>query len=167
MSADWLSRVYELHPEWLKVAKAYGAGDLAEDFVQDAYLKLYKYATPEKVITGDKVNKGYVFFTIKTIVMQWHETKPTLCDDIPDHWEETVDSIEAEMLSLWESIDKYTQKNYSLPKRILYKMWKGKYNVREIAYCTDVSTPTIVKDLKEIKNDISEKFKEDYKEIKK
>jgi DNA-directed RNA polymerase specialized sigma24 family protein len=160
---DWLTEVYKLHHEWLKIARAYGAGDLAEDFVQDTYLKLHKYGGPEKVLTDGRVNKGYVFFCLKTIVMQYHEDKVAQTDEIPHLEQEDPDCTYDDVQAMWDEIDLYTKKHYDLPKRILFKMWKSKYNVREIAYITDVSTPTIVKELKDIKDDLKEKFSKKYK----
>lgn len=159
---DWLREVAKLHKEWVKIARVYGAGEAAEDCVQDAYLKLQRYASPEKIFTKGKLNKGYVFFTIKTVVMQYHKDKQYHEEDIPHKPKDVDHYTDKSVEDFWDSIDYYTKKNYDLPKRVLYKMWRAGYNIRDISYCTDVSVPTIVKELKEIKYDIKEKFKERY-----
>jgi len=66
--SSFLNIIAKHHKEWVATATGLGGGDYAEDIVQEAYLKIYKYANPEKIITDGKVNKGYVFFVIKSIL---------------------------------------------------------------------------------------------------
>ena len=71
-----LEKIFQHHQEYIKAAKAlYGNEDrvknYAEDFIQEVYLKLSRYKDLySKVIRPDgTVSKGYVFFTMKSIIL--------------------------------------------------------------------------------------------------
>jgi DNA-directed RNA polymerase specialized sigma24 family protein len=167
---EWLAKIAEHHNDWIQIAQAYGAGDLAEDMVQQAYLKLHKYATPDKIFCKDghltKQGRGYVFFTIKTIVMKYHQDKVFTEDDIPEY-EDTTDDSEERVDELWYRIDLHASSSYPLYKKVLYRMWRKNYTIREMSELTEVSVPTIVNELKWIKSDIGKKFEYEYYESQK
>ena len=162
---EWLTELYKFHDDWVRMARAYGAGDYAEDCVQDAYIKITRYASKERLFKKGKLDRGYVFLAVKSVVMQHHKTSRHLEEldytltDAPQH-------EPGEYQALWLEIDAHTSKTYPLYRRILYKMWRQNYTIREMNEITEVSTPTIVKELKIIKNDIKENFKEAWEEAK-
>ena len=55
---EWLSIVFKRHKEWIKIVNSFGEYDYAEDFVQECYLVLYKYADEEKIIKKTKKGKS-------------------------------------------------------------------------------------------------------------
>jgi len=63
------------HSEFITMAKSIAGNSFevrnyAEDFVQDAYIKLMKYDDLyDKIITNDKASKGYMFFAVRSIVL--------------------------------------------------------------------------------------------------
>ena len=63
------------HSEFITMAKSIAGNNFevrnyAEDFVQDAYIKLMKYDDLyDKIITNDKASKGYMFFAVRSIVI--------------------------------------------------------------------------------------------------
>jgi len=63
------------HSEFITMAKSIAGNNFevrnyAEDFVQDAYIKLMKYDDLyDKIITNDKASKGYMFFAVRSIVL--------------------------------------------------------------------------------------------------
>jgi len=164
---SWLKEVAKHHKEWIKIAQVYGARDYAEDCVQQAYLKLNRYGSPDKIFCEHgnltKQGRGYMFWTIKTVVMQYHKDEVIMGEELPEV-EDTHENNEDRVQGLWFKIDAYTSREYPLYKRILYKMWRKNYTIREMADLTEVSVPTIVKELKLIKKDINQKFKNEYNE---
>lgn len=163
----WLAEVAKHHKEWLKIAKVYGAGDFSEDCVQQAYLKLHKYASADKVLSKGVVNKGYVFFVIKCEVMDYHKNNPYMVSEEEydmNEIEDTEQNNEEHIERLWLEIDYYISTHYPLYKKVLYRMWRKNYTIREMEELTEVSTPTIVNELKKIKSDLNKKFKYEYHE---
>ena len=74
-SGSWLNQVSNRHDEWLDIMHSFGEFDLAEDFVQEMYLTLYKYTDEEKIIQKGIVSRGYVFFTLRSLYFQYYNTK--------------------------------------------------------------------------------------------
>ena len=75
MNADWLKYIAKHHNEWVNIVKSWGEHELAEDLVQEMYLKLYRYTTPEKIIEGDYVNKSYVWFALRSVFIAYVNEK--------------------------------------------------------------------------------------------
>lgn len=63
------------HSEFISAAKSiagnnFDVANYAEDYVQEAYIKLMRYDDLyDKVINGDKASKGYMFFTLRSIII--------------------------------------------------------------------------------------------------
>jgi DNA-directed RNA polymerase specialized sigma24 family protein len=79
-----LSMLAQHHEEYIKMAKAIAGNhhsvmNYAEDYVQDAYLRLARYEDLyEKVIKDGKVQKGYMFFVLRSIVLNNIKKKSVL-----------------------------------------------------------------------------------------
>ena len=177
---NWLEQVAELHKDWIKAAKAYGANDFAEDIVQDTYIKLHKYANADKVINNGHVNKGYVFFTLKTVIADYHKRKPLFADEPETTTPECLLNIEKEIA--WHKfcimIDDYITervnetgeegefKGWSLGDKIVFNTYRfNKTSMRKIAQEKDVSWVSIFHQLKGLKTDIKDNFLEDYQDL--
>ncbi len=58
---EYLSKVAELHNDWLRIARKYGVTkQKAEDIVQQMYLELYEYDSKELNPEDGRVNKKYI-----------------------------------------------------------------------------------------------------------
>jgi DNA-directed RNA polymerase specialized sigma24 family protein len=63
------------HSEFIDMTKAIAGNNFevrnyAEDYVQDAYIRLMRYDDLyDKIIVDDKASKGYMFFTVRSIVI--------------------------------------------------------------------------------------------------
>lgn len=60
----WLNEVAKYHDEWLRIVRSFGAGDYSEDIVQEMYILLIKYVTPEKIFKDGQLQKSYVYRTL-------------------------------------------------------------------------------------------------------
>jgi len=159
-----LKDVYKHHSKWVHIATVYGAGATAEDCVQNAYIAIIKYAKPEQLYTAKgKVNENYIFFVVKSQVMNYHKKKEYNQELYEEIYEPELKDV-TEFDALWLKIDAYTSKKYPLYRRILYKMWRANYTIREMSEITEVSIPTIVKELKIIKHDIKKRFQKAWQE---
>jgi len=63
------------HEEFIVMAKAIAGNNFevrnyAEDFIQDAYIRLMRYDDlHDKIISNGKAAKGYMFFTVRSIIV--------------------------------------------------------------------------------------------------
>jgi len=62
-----LKKVSKHHKEWIEVVQKLGGKDFSEDLVQEMYLKLHKYSSYDRCIVDGKVNKYYIFLTLRSI----------------------------------------------------------------------------------------------------
>lgn len=69
--SDVLEILSKHHQQWITYARAF-VGDLANDIVQDFYLKVYQN---DRFIVDGKVNKYYCYLAIKSISIDYHRTK--------------------------------------------------------------------------------------------
>ena len=167
-SADWLSEVAKHHKKWIEITRSYNGGIYSEDIVQEMYLKLHKYTKPEKIIVNGKLNKGYVFFALKSIIVEYHRERAKIKkEDIEDHRfvsaEDDTDKKEA-YERIITNIDKEL-KDWYWYDRDMFELYRdsGK-SMRKIAAGTNISWVSIFNTLKNGKKKIKEKFGEDWED---
>ena len=58
------------------MAHSFGAGDYAEDIVQEMYIRLNKYVEdPERIMYKDEPNKLFVWVTLRNMVRNFQNKK--------------------------------------------------------------------------------------------
>lgn len=72
---EFLEALGKNHKEWVQIAKNLGAKDYAEDIVQESYLKIIKYADNKKVYSNGKYSKAYMYFTIRSVFINYIKLK--------------------------------------------------------------------------------------------
>ena len=169
----WLRKVAERHQEWIKIVHSFGEYTYAEDLVQEMYLILLKYTTPEKIIKDGVVSRGYVYFTLRSLYYQYYNkkkkvTKVSLDDEelsiqIPDfdHIEEheafhKICLLVDEVADGWGWYDRKLWKLYS----------QTDMSMRKIASETNISWVSIYNSLKHLKEDLRNKLGEDFADFK-
>ena len=169
----WLGIVAKRHEEWISIINSFGEYDLAEDFVQEMYLIVYKYASEEKIIKQGVVSRGYIFFTLRSIYFSYYNSKRKInkvsIDDkeiftqIP-HITEMDEQVAYD--DFVKSMDKYID-SWRWYDKTLYRLYKdSNMSIRKIAKETNISWVSIFNTLKRCKQEISEKFGEDYLDFK-
>ena len=174
--SSFLSIIAKHHKEWVATATGLGGGDYAEDIVQEAYLKIYKYANPDKIITDGKVNKGYVFFVIKSILYTLKkEQKKYIKIPIQDYkfsddsdtseqegFQKICDLIDSYMLELQNKAKAENKESYWYDGKIFEMYRDSDLSIRGVAALTDISFVSIFHTLKHVKQDLRDKFQEDW-----
>ena len=87
-----IEKIASYHNLWIQMASKLANPTIAEDCVQEAYIKLIKLIEAGKDITyGDDVNKFYVYLTIRSVVNDYYRNKNkfNISDDA-----DTLDTIE-------------------------------------------------------------------------
>ena len=168
-SADWLKYAFKEHSKWIKVIESFGEKEYAEDLVQEAYIVLYKYAKPDKVIKDGKMAEGYMFFTLRSVLYQYYNKKKKIVKIYIDDQDNTLQLIEDNFLDEQEAYNKLCLlideeiEDWHWYNRKLFKLYRDTdLSIRGIARETGISFVSIFHTLKNAKNKLREKFSEDY-----
>lgn len=168
------------HSEYIKMAKALANNNLevfnyAEDFVQEAYLRLSKYDDLFEKVVSDKgkVSKGYMFFTLRSIIVNSIKKKSNLnfsylgsqydfeekynwIDPGMDKERLGAEALESKMYQILKENAKWF--DYELFKKYL----TTKKSFRTMAEESKIGIRTIYLSIKRSKMIIAEKLHEDY-----
>jgi len=160
------------HKEWVKMAHSFGAGDYAEDVVQEMYIRLNRYIEdPERIMYKNQPNKLFVWVTLRNMVRQDQKKKDYLIYTGEmveyDIAEEDYDLDQAEGFErlidkIWEVMEDqhwYDQKMFEIYHTTDMSM-------RDIEKETGISLFSIFDTLKKGKEYVQEKIGEDYEDFK-
>jgi len=167
----WLSKVAEHHEDYLRIVKSLGVDDLAEDIVQEMYLKISKYCSPERILQENgTVNKYYIRCVLYNLVhdyrKQQNKHKKVNIEEVYnlgveyDYIEETeaytgLIQLIGEEVKTWHWYD-----------RDLFTLyWKTGWSIRKLSDETRISTSSIFQTLKYCKNQIRINVGEDYEDF--
>lgn len=158
------------HNEWVKMARSFGAGDYAEDIVQEMYIRLNKYVDePERIMYKDEPNKLFVWVTLRNLVRNFQNKKKVVVysGDMVEHdrEEEAFDYEEAEGFEklidmIWES----TNELHWYDKKMFEIYHTTDMSMRDIEKETKISLYSIFDTLKKTKEYVREKIQEDYQD---
>lgn len=179
-----LTLIAKHHKEYINTVKSlYGnnfdVANYAEDFVQDAYLKLSRYDNLyEKSIKPDgTVSKGYIFFCLRSVVLnklglkkvakynllgdQYDmEEKYMVVDTGRDPIDEAVEILETRMFEV-------VKENSDWFDAMLFETYiKTGKSFRVLASETGLGIQTIYLSIKASKLIVAEKLWEDYQDLK-
>ena len=157
---------------------AYSVRNFAEDYVQEAYMRLLRYEDLyDKLITKKgKVSKGYMFFTLRSIIVndlkkkstpKWSflgdqydfEEKFNHVDEGRDKVEATMDLLEVKMLEILK--ERVQWFDYQLFTTYI----KKKKSFKTIAEESGLGVRTIYLSIKKSKLTIAEALFEDYQDF--
>ena len=169
----WLEIVAKDHKEWVRIVKALGEYDYAEDIVQESYIALSKYSSEEKIIRNGSVNRGYMYFTLRSLTFQFYNKKKkinkvSLDNDIYNIEIPSKDNLEDKEAfeKVCNLIDKETESWHWYDKK-LFNLYKDTdLSIRKIAAETHISWVSIFNTLKNCKQKIKDKHLEDYTDYK-
>jgi DNA-directed RNA polymerase specialized sigma24 family protein len=166
----WINRVVEHHKEWIAFVHSFGEHFFAEDIVQETYINLIKWSSEDKLFTNGKINKGYMWLSLKNTFLQ-HVNKANKFKlvSIDNLYEiENLNNIELltaqdklevkilEEMNSWEWYDK-----------MLFEIYRNdKLSMRKIATKTKISLSSIFSTIKSCKEKLSDNVGEDYTDYK-
>ena len=155
--------------EWL-TAVTISQDFYAEDIVQEAYLRLDKYCKPENVIQNGQVNKGFMYFVLRNLFLQFakNEKKGELVslEKLALLKDETTNLEKEEaygrlLILMNNEIDKWHW------YRQLFNIYKDtELSIRDIAKETTISSSSIFNTIKNCKRKIKSVLEEDYADYK-
>jgi len=180
----WLKQVAKYHDDWVLIAKKFGAGSYAEDIVQEAYIKLHKYTNPNKLFKNGKLNKGYMFFVLRSIYLDYVINKNKIhkinIDDFykDDGFKEitqqnlhkfTANNNLEQEIAFGKLINKMDKEltNWDWYSKRIFEIYRDTpLSIRGMAKETGISFVNIFHTLKKGKQLMRDKFTEDYQDYK-
>jgi DNA-directed RNA polymerase specialized sigma24 family protein len=170
---QWLSIVAERHNEWVSIVKSFGEYDFCEDIVQEAYLTIYKYADETKVIRNGIVSRGYMYFTLRSLYYQYYNSKRKIDKVSLDDEEFTIQIPNNSQMDeqvafhkICTMIDEHIDSWRWYEKKLFSLYRDTELSIRGIAKETNISWVSIFNTLKHAKNELNEKFREDWEDYK-
>lgn len=168
----WLEKVAELHEDYIRMVRSFGEDELAEDIVQEMYIKLSKYADANKILRQNgQINKSYIYLVLRCLYYDLQKEKNKI---------EKVDIEEIKPIgvtydyisedeaynAIIHKIEEET-KSWHWYDQMLYKLYRdsGK-SMRDISAETRISVSSIYQTIKYCKKQIKNKVGEDYQDYK-
>lgn len=164
-----LDRLALFHDEWVVMAHKLGAkSHLAEDYVQEMYLRLYRFIDdPDSIMYGDEPNKMFVWVTLRNIIRtDQRKQKPHV---ELGSLEEPEPFDKQEALAFEWLVDKIysTSEEMHWYNAKLFKIYfEGDLSMRDIASGSKISLKNIFETIKKTKGYVKEKLQEDYQDYK-
>lgn len=170
ISTNWLTKVAKHHKYFVSVVESFGEYFYAEDIVQEMYLRLHKYTTWDRIVKDGEVNKGFVWFVLRNIYVDYCKQKSRIdkCDlkeaiYIFDDSEEKNTNVAKDKIDL--KIEKEIN-SWHWYDSMLFKLYRdsGK-SMRELEAETKISLTSIFHTIKSCKERIKEAVGEDYEDL--
>jgi len=135
------------------------------------YLVLHKYASEEKIIEKGVVSRGYCYFTLRSIFLQYCNAKKKIkkveIDDEEIYTQIADDSQMDDEIGYNEiatKIDNHIE-GWRWYDKTLFRLYRDTdMSIRKIAEETNISWVSIFNTLKKCKEELKEIFKEDYED---
>lgn len=167
----WLSKVAEHHEDYIRMVRSLGEDFLAEDIVQEMYIKLSKYCTPEKILRQNgTVNKSYVYFVLRNLFLDYKKEQKrhniVNIEDVKPMGVEYDYIQETEAYtSLIQRIDSEVE-TWHWYDQLMFTLYRETgWSIRKISTATRISTSSIFQTLKYCKNEIRINVGEDYEDF--
>jgi len=164
---DKLTKLAKHHKEWLNIVRSFGEDFLAEDIVQETYIKIYRLNHIDKIVP-DEVNKSMMWLTLRSVfidhirTLRMEKVGLDVCKELSsseidlekhESFEKLLEKINNEVES-WHWYDTMLYKHYR----------ESNKSMREIAKETGISVTSIFLTLKDCKERLKEAVGEDYED---
>jgi RNA polymerase sigma factor (sigma-70 family) len=151
-----LEALAEKHKDWLKMLNSFGCErNLAEDIVQEMYLRLHKYVEdPERIMYGEEVNTYFVYITLRnmyaTIQRMRRKVRFVSIEELPEelmYEEPNIESLEEfdKLIdTIWDNVEDW----HWYDKKLFEIYHNSPMSIRSIAEETKISARSIFNTLK-------------------
>jgi RNA polymerase sigma factor (sigma-70 family) len=164
-----LVELSKYHNEWLTIVKSFGEKNEHEDIVQEMYLKLNKYTKLQNIQQNGKLNKSYVWLTLRNLYYnKQNQSNKVNYIDIDDC--RTISAEDYNKLH-FESQSKISERiqqeidSWHYADKILFEIYlKEKKSMRQLAKEIDISLTTVFWTIKRCKQRLLESVGEHYED---
>jgi len=166
MNSEWLTYISKHHAEWVAIVRSFGSKE-PEDIVQDMYIKIHRYIDPAKIIQNNEVNKGYIWFTLRTLFLnECTKYKPEKLDNIIIQQVEESEIQKVTFDVIIEKINTTVSKLNWYDEKLFNLYFKTDLSQRDIARETKISLSSISNSIKQYKALVKTEVGEDYEDYK-
>ena len=167
---DKIKILGENHKEWLLMAQKMGIGDLAEDIVQDTYIRIIRLNYIEGIVKDDgSLNKFYMWLSIRAVHVDYLRSNPMQLVSL-DEVQKDYEQEDLEKHESFERIHKKIQEEidtWHWYDAMLFRVYmEGNESMRDIAKKSGISLTSIFNTIKNCKERIKESVGEDYEDFK-
>jgi DNA-directed RNA polymerase specialized sigma24 family protein len=167
-----LEKLAEKHEDWVGLVKKLGCNyTVAEDVVQELYLRLDKYRekVESKVINEDgEVNTFYVFVTLRNLLRDVMNIENGYVDVEEWLFEEADNEVDFDAenahLEIMKRIKSESNSWGPYHSKLFNLYYMTDYSMRDIANGTDIGLTHIYNNLKSYREIIVDKIGEDYQD---
>lgn len=171
-----LQYIARRHDEWIAIARYCGApGSIAEDIVQDLYLKLHYISEREgglqKLEHQEDLNTAYIFMALRNLVVSHFRkahTTPVYIADMPGFepglTEDVNESYEAVFEHLIGKVSGILKDLHWYDAKVMQVYVDENHSIRSMSRATGISEKSIFNTLKNVKTTIKQECWEDYQD---
>lgn len=165
MNADWLRYIAKHHAEWVNIIRSWGEYDYAEDLVQEMYIRCLNYTTEEKIVHNGQVNKGYIWFVLRSVFMTYKKecskVEKLRIDDKFDI--EGSEDIEREIAygQLLKKVEQHKETWHWYDTQLFELYVNSGMSMRQIEAQTNISLTSIHHTIKNCKTRLAQEVGED------
>lgn len=165
-----LEALAEKHKDWLRMLKSFGCeSHLAEDIVQEMYLRLHKYVgDSDRILYGEEINTYFVYITLRnmyaTITRMQTRIKFVSIDELNDELPyeepnlEALEDFDKLIDDIWGNVEDW----HWYDKKLFEIYHNSPMSIRSIAEETKISARSIFNTLKNGKERIQSDCEESY-----
>jgi hypothetical protein len=140
---------------------------LADDIVQDMYIKIHKYSNESSVFNKNEVNLFYIYKVLWSILNTYYNEQSKFNELKHDiHFEDEPDVEEQAWCALMNKIESEIDTWYWYDAGVFRMYRDSKLSFRKLSTKTDISWVSLFNTVKDGKNKIRDKFNEDYEDYK-
>lgn len=159
------------HKDWVKMVKSFGCPDhLAEDIVQEMYLRMHKYSiTPEKIMYGEEVNTFFIYVSLRNLWVDYTKIKKRISfADLPKYESGGLEypTQEEEMQELVKGIWQEIESWHWYDEKLFTLYMKTEMSMRDLSSETKISLRSIFNTIKNGKERIQTNCKDSYEAYK-
>lgn len=164
---DKLTILANQHKDWVRIVNSFGEYFLADDIVQETYIKIIRLNHIDKIVT-DSVNKNIMWLILRSVYVDHLRAKKIESVSIDDCIKLSYDDCNLEKHESFNLIEQKIQEEvdkwhwYDIKLFNLYR--ESQLSMREIAEETDISLTSIFNTLKNCKERLKEAIGEDFED---
>ena len=167
----FLNDLYVDHKHWIKVVRSFGEYSLAEDIVQEMYLKLAKHENKERFYRNGTIYKGFVWVVLRNMYYDFEKSKQRLQKvDITEAIQLVDESNPYEKTNAQKQLEvkiNETVNSWHWYDKLLYELYRDTgMSTRQIQKCTGISFKSVWQTLKYCKDSLKIEVGEHYEDYK-
>jgi|TARA_Y100000033_G_scaffold17801_1_gene16710 DNA-directed RNA polymerase specialized sigma24 family protein len=152
-----LEKIAEKHDDWYRIVLSFGCKQsIAEDIVQEMYLRIHTYITRGADITyGDDINHMYVYRVLRGLFIDLHRKEKNIIktniDNLVDYVDEQGETKQVDICDAMKQMDNLLDKTFWYD-RTVFEIISDGMPIAELARKTNISYYSLYFTYKRVKN---------------